>query len=179
MFYKKLFKTVVGKILLLGMAALSIAFGIVFVLKCESMLLALLWWIFTTVLIFLLFSLVMVVIILVVDSRNSELSHELKEQVKVIDKRQEDINVDEEVTFYNYITFEFSDGSSEELFVGSGRKKGIWKKRICTKGFFYNIAVNDTGILTYKLLTFHPRKILSVYVEGSAERRFIAFEKDK
>jgi len=169
-FYKKLFKTVVGKVLLFGMTALSIAFGIVFALKCDDMVLALLLWILSTVSVITLFFFAMIVIILIAHSRRLKTSQELKERVKVISKRQVDISVsDDPPSLIDYITFEFSDGSSEEITVGVCDKNSI----------YYSTDINDTGVLTYNVLTLHKYSILTVIQEEELEKKFIAFVKDE
>ena len=181
-FYKKLFKTIGGKILLLGMVILSVVLCSVLVpvYNTESTALIFLLWILSAAFVFLLFLFVMCIIIIAVSSRNTEISQELKEQVKVLSKRQWKLTAEESVTFYNYITFEFSDGSSEELSVGTSEERGIIKRSIHTDGPYDITHENDTGILTYKLITCRPYKLFAVPLQEKEEsrRKFIEFKKD-
>jgi|GEM_PF-2871080 len=179
-FYKKLFKIAASKALIIGMSLLSITLGVIFVVNINNTAIALLWWIFTTVVIFLLFLIAMVIILLVTDYRNSETSQEIKEQVKVLDKKHlripgEDSSND---LFIDYITFEFPDGSSEELSIASSEERGLRGNRIRSDSIYYITAINDTGILTYKILRHRPRQILTVHQEGESRKKFIGFIKD-
>ena len=165
-FYKKLFKTTAGKALLFGMMILSVALGIVFAVKMESLTLAFLWWLLATAAILLLFLMFMIVLLAVTDYRNLETSQEIAERVKVLNKRQICIS-DESAYFIDYITFEFPDGSSEELAIVSN-----------TDNIFHSTNSSDIGILTYKVLTHHPRRIFTVHREGESRKKFVSFKKD-
>ena len=178
-FYRRLFKTVIGKILLLGMITLSITLGVVFVVNIENTVIAFLWWIFATVAIITLFLIAIAIILIVTDFRNRETSQELQERVKVLDKRQLRIPGGENNDwFIDYITFEFADGSIEEIAIGSSEEIGIRGNRIRTNSVFYITSINDTGILTYKILTHHPRQILTVHYGTESRKKFVRFEKD-
>jgi hypothetical protein len=179
-YYKRLLKTTIGKILLLGILTLSITLGVIFVVNIEKVVFALLWWGFATFAIILLFLLAMVIILVVTDRRNLKTSHEIKERVKVLNKRQLCIPGADSSNdwFIDYITFEFPDGTSEEMPIGSSEEVGLLGNRIRSKSIFYITSINDTGILTYKILKWRPHKILTVPQEGESRKKFIGFEKD-
>ena len=179
-FYKMLFKTAVGKVLLTCVIILSIALGVVFIVSVENTAIALLWWLFATVAIIVLFLILMVIILVTTDLRNREISKELQEEVKVLSKRQLRIPGADgsNDSFIDYITFEFSDGSNEEISIGSSEEVGIRGDHIRTNSIYHITAINDTGILTYKILTHRPRKILPVHYEQESRKKFVRFEKD-
>jgi len=178
-FYNKLFKTTVGKLLLFLMITLSVMLGVVFAVNIESETIAFLWWFFATVAVVIFFLIAMVIILVVTDYRNLEISQEIKERVKVLSKRQLCIGTDDSNdSFIDFITFEFSDGTSEEMSIGTSKEIGIIGNRIRSKSIFYITTINDTGLLTYKILHHRPRQILTVHQEDESRKKFIKFNKD-
>ena len=169
-FYSKLFETIIGKVLLFVMIILSITLGVVFAGNIENAVIALLWWVFATVAIIVLFLITVVIILVVTDYRNLETSQEIKERVKVLNKRQLRIPDDGSDSFIDLITFEFLDGTSEEI--------GIKGSCIRSESIFYITDINDTGILTYKILYHRPHRILTVHQEAESRKKFIEFKKD-
>ena len=164
----------------MGMLLLSITFGIVFAVTIKNAVIALLWWAFAVVAIIVLFLVTVAIILAVTDYRNSATSSEIKLRVKVLDKRQLRIcGTDSNDSFIDFITFEFPDGTREELSVGTSEETGLQRTRIRTDSIFHITAIDDTGILTYRILDFPPRQVLTVHQEGESRKKFVGFKKEQ